>query len=434
MGSSIAMLSEDNPNTSTMPLPLGFWIRKQWPDLNDGLCSQMPILDKPGPFDFNDLYPVPSLLYEDMQQKDFWEVGIKAFGGRLFHFRVGKEGSRIDLRVDENGDLRQGAYQRISSADHPFALHNNQYRNSLNAMMAAVDMMPEDKRAIKFATEILMSSQLEQAYWNDSQAQREQVQNVQRFMTEWSTGLTVDAIKSAVFQALTEIHQKMMTNHETMIANVMSMESLNNTTYPDRRDTLRMWNRGTRAFLRTIETDLAGATNPNMGINAELVRLERCRIILWDPTDATYQHGQDWLELQSVQQFTTLCEDPILTQQKGDLFKATRAFIRSQPDLSIFAECAVAVGYFEKLGNVSFGWEQRLRDVRACRPKLDTLSSGGCTVFFRSPLRNLFDRVRTIINAVDVGGLRAPTTPPFFPVFMPILYYAPGPGDPPGSY
>jgi hypothetical protein len=414
IGQTEPMVQKDPPDS--VP-PFGFWLRRFWPDFNDCMCSEMPTLKNPGPLHYNELYPIPVSFYQDMQQEEFWAIAVKNYGPSVLHYRAVKQGSRVFYWPDDAGEMRRTKPQRISFDDHPFATLNDRFRNAMAAMSAVVDMSPEDRKAIAFGRGFLMSSNLEAQFWNDSYMQKSAVENVLQAMGQAVRGTSNRAAREVALTSLCTILQGAIVNHERMIAGILSMEELNATTYPDRRDALLTWNQGTRRFFRAIEKK----KNIHVSVEEELLRLEQARMVLWNPKDLAYQNGRDWDEFVSVQQFVAASEADSI--EGAHAFKAIRMKVMSAPDCSLFAQCALDVLYFQKTQALSHRWDEKMASLIVAGKRLEILQAGAPAAW-KEDVDALY---RTALQLKD--GQKPDDGLPYAPSVAFLYAAAPYPGD-----
>jgi hypothetical protein len=136
-----------------------------------------------------------------------------------------------------------------------------------------------------------------------------------------------------------------------MIAGIFSLENTNGLTYTDRRANLLAWNRGTRAFIRKlIEADAQG----NLNLDADRLRMEQCRMALWNPSDVTTQTGNEFLEIQILQHARQALNTGDINQCRDFCTKLLREDWKS-----LFAEYAAKSILFTLDQDVYEGWSER---------------------------------------------------------------------------
>jgi hypothetical protein len=80
---------------------IGRWLIPSWPSIADIQLGggDTPILIWPAPNYFEDLYPMPVSIFQDIQQEDFWSVGVPSFGHSLFYLKALTQGTRVNYTV-----------------------------------------------------------------------------------------------------------------------------------------------------------------------------------------------------------------------------------------------------------------------------------------------------------------------------------------------
>lgn len=348
--------------------PLGFWLRKYWPDVTDASLAQemQPILRDPGPSHMNEIYPIPLSFYQDIQQEDFWNVAVMNFGTKLLQYRASKVGVRYTYRAKDNRSYACRTRERFTPILHPFSILNGQFRVSVDAINAAIQTTPEQRTAMEFGRGILASSTLEDRFWTDSQAQEQEIQKIADSMNTATHILPTPGKRLAFSQVIHGMIKHALENHENMIQTISSLEVVNKTTFPDRRRILREWNRGTRIFLRRLDSHLRQA---GLDAEQELIRLEQARMVLWNPFDLATQDGADWREFELMQMVEN-CQLP----NDFLLMKALCDTILAAPDLSIFGESCARIYLFERekgvLGGTNDSWVERYEEVQLVHGRL----------------------------------------------------------------
>lgn len=348
--------------------PLGFWLRRYWPDITDASLAQemQPVLQDPGPSCMNEIYPIPLSFYQDMQQEDFWNVAVMNFGISLLQYRGGKEGVRYTYIAKKNRSYAWRTRERFTSLFQPFSILDGQFRVSIDAINAAVQMTPEQRTAMEFGRAFLTSSTLEEKFWTNSQAQEQEIQKIANAMDTATQILPTPENKLAFSQAIHGMVKYALENHENMIQSICDLELVNKTTYSDRRRILREWNRGTRIFLRRLDAHLRQA---GLDSEQELIRLEQARMVLWNHFDLATRDGADWVEMQLVQMVGN-CQLP----EDFLLMKALCDTILAAPDVSIFGESFARIYLFEQekemLGGTNDSWVERYEKVQLVHSRL----------------------------------------------------------------
>lgn len=141
-----------------------------------------------------EFFPIPS-LYSDIQQEQFWAVGVRTFGHGLFHYRTSHIGASVTYRVvgfkspTEKGDapiqrIETSAPQRIRAPLN----HNDQIQAEaelLRQSQSITDwaaLSPDSKAMLEFARNLAISSNVEEKFWTDLEAQDDTVDQMQQYL------------------------------------------------------------------------------------------------------------------------------------------------------------------------------------------------------------------------------------------------------------
>ena len=156
-------------------LPLGFWLERNWPTFQHR--KQAPdtiLLINPTPMDHQVLFPVPIGFFEDMQQQQFWDVGVRAFGQQFLHYRSVREGCRVDLSVEydqqkQSFRAKERSKNRVTEA-LPFEAQSEGLRERLSILERMIQLTPDQKMARNFGQVGLFSYQFAIVFYEYSGA------------------------------------------------------------------------------------------------------------------------------------------------------------------------------------------------------------------------------------------------------------------------
>ncbi|KUJ10907.1 uncharacterized protein LY89DRAFT_252084 [Mollisia scopiformis] len=344
-------------NLRKQMLPLGFWHRRNWPTVDDIRRTNDPfILTNPGPAMDDEYYPIPVQAWEDMQQEGFWDILVRKFGHGVLHYRQVREGAKITYTVkDKKRKLYdQNLGGRIQGL---FSVQNQQYKSNFQAIQSAASMTPDERAALQFAWSLIASSEAEQEFWDNSTKQQTAVD----FLIGSVNALMVNQFQPAQIQTIASsflgLVRTAISNHEVMIAAIKSAEAANNTTYPNRRRTLLIWNRGTRTFMnRVLASRLLAAAGLNW--TQQFLDLEACRMHLWDPNIPGDGIPEDRFELENLSTASGFCD-----AGQASACLATCNGIRADASNSIIANITCKVLLFDAYRNVFNLWPSRKTDL-----------------------------------------------------------------------
>lgn len=380
VGQTLAMITPQAPWRCP---PLGYWHKKEWPDATNlalgGEDAYLPVLINPGVALNNYVYPIALPFYEDMQQEEFWDTAVSHFGLDVLKFRTVKQGSYLTFEVDRNATngFRWLTTSRISSYTHPFGVLNDQFRaildtldvqNASSVLGEAAALTPAERTVLQFGKAFVMSSNLESQFWDNSQAQRDQIDEMNRAVTTAVNNTQMDLDdKNTLNMAMLGFVKQAMDNHEQLIANILSAESLNATIFSGRRGLVRDWNRGTRILLRRLNGMIKRIQQTTEN---ELLLLERARMILWDSANQDTQNGFDWTEYQTIRSLDNLTspnDDPII--------RNTCQLILAAPEMTLVGECYARLALFDIDKAVFNGFDVRYGHLVLVQTRLNYLCS-----------------------------------------------------------
>jgi hypothetical protein len=356
-----------SPSADLVP-PLGYWLRRVWPDVTDAQSCpyQQPVLRDPGLSTVNEIFPIPLPFYEDMQQDNFWDLAVMNYGTSLLHYRSVKEGTRIQYKERTERKYKMLHRTRISFINSPFSILNDRFRASVQAVNLALKMTPAQRHLMEFGRVFLMSSALEKLFWTNSEQQRQQMKNIDHAMSMATNMPSVPQNQQDIGVAILDLVQLAMENHEKMIETILELESINKVEYTDRRNILREWNRGTRVFLRRLDSHLR---KHGQDAEEEMLRLEFARMVLWNPEDKNMQHGADYAEMQLVDRLTSM-----VLPTDYQMIRVVCGTILETGDVSIFGESYARVVLLEIDEGTPYGWMERYDLVTKVQSRLQLLA------------------------------------------------------------
>ncbi|OWP02859.1 hypothetical protein B2J93_3439 [Marssonina coronariae] len=333
-------------------LPLGWFFSRYWPTGSDIENADDLELINPGVQLFDEIFPIPLSFYEDVHQEEFWSVAVRKFGHGIFHYRTRREGTRVQQTRDPlTGKITARGGTRFRTFNQTFSTQTNEFIASVESMEKLLDLRPSDRAAMRFGRSLILSSQAEEEFWENTASQEELAETAMTAMANASQAASTDDNSRIVLTGLLQCMREAISNHQIQIAAIRSLETINNTRYPDRRAALRGWNRGTRVFLRKLK---AVDTINAIDVEAPLLDLEICRMYLYDPMDQSLQASEEFIEIQSIAFARAFFDDGELIQCR-DLCVG----VLISPWCSIFAQCGAEAILFALDRDVSAGWDER---------------------------------------------------------------------------
>jgi hypothetical protein len=331
-----------------------------------------PTLTAPGPLTYSEYFPIPMSFFQDIQQENFWSIGVRQFGNSIFHYRTLTEGARKDYNVT---DEAEGKFKKSKAARFKERTNlkndnrlNWKFRFDLKGLKAAINLTPDERIAMKFGQRLLLSSKMQQDFFNDVEEQEASIQSITDTITSATlAGNSPDNIRKT-FLSIFTFTQQAIRNHERMVAGTISQENADGVAYSNRRAKLLAWNKGTRSFARQL-VDADGGRN--LDLNAEELQLELCRMALWYPTDAATKSGTDWLEILILQNARQALNSGNVQDCRNTCTRLLRENWRS-----LFADCAARAILFSLEKNVSEGWPGRVVELQAIAGILESLKAG----------------------------------------------------------
>ncbi|PBP21106.1 hypothetical protein BUE80_DR008027 [Diplocarpon rosae] len=350
-------------------LPLGWFFSRYWPTGSDVANADEVELINPGVQMFDEMFPIPLSFYEDVHQEEFWSVAVRKFGHGIFHYRTRREGTRVQQnRHPLTGKIRVKGGTRFQAFNQNFVAPTNDFIASVESMEKLLGLHPSNRAAMRFGRSLILSSQAEQEFWDNTVRQEGLVKTAITAVADASRLAPTDENRRIVFTGLLECMRDAISKHEVQVAAIRSLESVNATQYPDRRAALKTWNRGTRVFLRNLK---AVDTINVIDIEAPLLDLEICRMYLYDPTDESMRATEDFVEIQSISFARAFFDEGEFT-----LCRNLCLGVLASPWCSIFAQCGAEAIVFALDKDVFPGWDERKADLERLLLRLEYCTAG----------------------------------------------------------
>jgi hypothetical protein len=177
-----------------------------------------------------------------------------------------------------------------------------------------------------------------------------------------------------------------------MIAGIMSQEAANDAIFSNRRKSLLAWNKGTRSFIRQL---IRADAQSSLSLGAEELRMEQCRMALWNPNDENTRSGNDWLEITILQNARQALRDNHLDQCKH-----LCTHLLGEDWRSVFAECAARTILFAVSKDVREGWADRFMDLQKITSILESLRAGA-PAYWKNEVVALHTEVQMLLTTRD---------------------------------
>lgn len=347
-------------------LSLGYWLEKNYPCFTD-VNSKSPgtiTLVNPEPFDHQIQYPVPVTFYQDVQQEDFWEVGVRIFGYTLLHYRSLREGCRVNYDVNFDSERQKFAWKHVGrsrvTGHLPFENVSETFRGAVSELETMMSLTPYQRAGRNFGQAILRSSLEEESFWTSSSLQHVSVQEMFNHITR---APSTDEERAKLFMSLTNLISDAGNFHKEMIVSVVASEEINGCIYADRRKSLLMWNREMRKFVCQFQA-LLSVENENshtVRLHKEELAFEACRMMLWSPQSDIHSvaDSNEFDALRNARNTPFTCRQ---------IFSQLLADDRS----SIFSKCCAEIMICALDSNEAAGGAER---CGVLTKHLDTLSS-----------------------------------------------------------
>jgi hypothetical protein len=348
-------------------LPLGYWLEKNYPCFTD-VKTKSPgtiTLINPEPFDHQIQYPVPVTFYQDVQQEDFWEVGVRIFGYTLLHYRSLREGCRVNYHVNFDNERQKFAWKRVGRsrvAGHlPFETVSETFRDTVSELETMMSLTPYQRAGRNFGQAILRSSQEEDAFWTNSSLQQISVQEIFNHIARAPSS---DEERAKLFMSLTNLISDAGNFHKTMIASVVASEEINGSSYIDRRKSLLIWNREMRNFMRQFQALLSVEyeIGHTVRLHKDQIAFELCRMMLWSPQSDVHSvaDSNEYAALQNARNTPLICRQiccQLLADDRSSIFSRCCAEIMicaldSNEDLGGTERCKVLTKHMETLSSL----------------------------------------------------------------------------------
>lgn len=338
-------------------LALGYWIDKGYPSFEHSkLTSPYTFaLTSPGPVDRAVRYPVPVTFYQDIQQEEFWDVGVRTFGFPLLHYRSVGEGVQLKFNYHYNWISRKfqwsfaGTPVRVSGTQ-PFQDSPDTLQDKLSKLETMVASTPYQRAAINLGQEILRSSQEVDTFWDNFNKQEARVKDV--FFQICQPVINVGD-RFYYMTNIARLISEATCFHHNMCLSVLYSDQATTIVDKEKRHRLLTWNKGCRQFV----TEFLSFCTPDMHhdimetLEHTLLQLETCRMKLFSPFVGPH-------EADDSQEFANV----VLASQNSIMRRDICDDILANPRSSLFGVCCAEMLICGLDNHVPEGWEQR-RDL-----------------------------------------------------------------------
>lgn len=336
----------------------GYFYSTSYPTIRGiNWCSVGTIpLTNPGPIDREIKFPIPVTFYQDLQQEEFWAVGVRMFGFPLLHYRSVREGSRMNYQYHYNFITKKYEYSIISrdvriSGIQPLHTPSDTFRSKVQVLETMINMTPYQRAARNFGQDIVKSSREEEAFWINHAAQDAAVRQL---FTEAARPGSTEEERAELVVNMTRSIQVAAYHHQFMVSSTISTEQGGGALDKERRDRLLAWNKGSRQFIFELISccDLTTDDDNIRKLEDVLVGLELCRMKLYSPLHGPHDSSDyaEFGEILFAKQTPLLCR-PICNKILGD------------DSSSMFARCCAGIMLCALDANVEEGWQDRRNEL-----------------------------------------------------------------------
>lgn len=274
-------------------------------------------------------------FYQDVQQNDFWEVGIRTFGFPLLYYRSVKEGARVNFNHHYNWLTHQHVWSSASDpvrvpGVHPFPRASAAFQAKLQQLDMILGQTPSQRAARTFGEEIVKSAYEVHAFWDSATSQQKRIDMVQVLATLLDVD---DAERAEVFAEMTLLLSEASYFHSNMTMSIVYSEQASGITYNDRRQGLLQWNRGFRRFLQELRTTRGPSIDSVNSTKLQdiIYALEACRLTLWSPIDGP--EGDEQREYAHI----------LSMKSKGEGCEELCSSLLKDLGASVFAKCCANI-------------------------------------------------------------------------------------------
>lgn len=319
------------------------------------------ILVNPGPLNYDFRYPIPISLMEDVQQHNFWDVGVRNLGIQLIYYRVFKVGTRINYIWNE--DKRRlvweyPGYTKERSASIRTTIDQSVTTTASHVHLAT--LTPEQRILAEFGHSLMLSSSRESRFWEESKNKSDAMNNINEILYRDPKIRTPAQGLGVIFNS---VLPQAIQNHENMVTLTIDMENEKESLNSERRKSLLVWNKGTTSFVRRMIKEVQD-DNPDTPIpEAErfLIKLEKERLRLSNPNpagDTTDSDELEFLKLQRCKQVLTTSDPAMAVNQEMETL--ANAVLEDEDSTLFSIACAKIL--LAVLGRkIVQGWIERAR-------------------------------------------------------------------------
>jgi hypothetical protein len=150
----------------------------------------------------------------------------------------------------------------------------------MHQLQLAVSLTKEERSALAFGQAFMNSSIIYAGFYDQAMYQVATVNQIMQLFQNPSL-----SFRFVLFE-LIQFVGAAVDNHEAMITATRSLENTDQLKFVDRRKNLIIWNRGTQIFVKELSSHSA-AVPPGFSTDKDAIRLEKSRLLLFSPDDAS---------------------------------------------------------------------------------------------------------------------------------------------------
>ncbi|KAG9232819.1 hypothetical protein BJ875DRAFT_485730 [Amylocarpus encephaloides] len=234
-----------------------------------------------------EITPLSVRFFEEVQQKEFWDIGVRRYGFDIFHGRHSR-GRAVSKWREDGRRWRQSPSRNMVRVPQGTTVSIPEtYGPSVAESLA---LTPDERAAEAWARRFVRSSIEEERFWDHQTALLpravEDILNVGHNP------------RVAFLEQASKLANALGVYHHSVQA-LLDVQRLHGSTYLERRQNLLAWNKGTRRYTRQLRKTLKSIGEEVLG--PELEMLDLLRMCIGSPDkDSDKFLGADFDDLQII--------------------------------------------------------------------------------------------------------------------------------------
>ena len=295
--------------TKRQPVQFGLWLETEYPTTFQAKTTNFnELLLSPALLTEVYSYPIPTNLFEDVQQESFWSNEVRAFGTNLHELRFIKKGAIHEVDDGVFQDEIRGHTFRSTPPDHWSLKLSQMESNKVESQQVqnALQLTPELKDIALLGRTVLEDAQLRHEYWEANFLQKQEISSILKSLKQFPHTNEDKTARNILIVTLIQPLARAVNVHEKHITAVFKMELSTKKVHGEDRDNLLTFNREAIHFIRQAQTaynEIKGERHTGLGDLEKKLEINWMRLYELELANFLNDWYNDWNQSRNLEAY-----------------------------------------------------------------------------------------------------------------------------------